>query len=302
MPVTIRTFAPEDSPAAGRLRGACFPYEITTPDFLAWADRQSPPEERARRMVAEAGGRVVGFGAAKLTLTSAVPGQGLGALMVDPAHRRAGTGTALLAAMEDHLRSVGGRTLRVAGPLPDAEAFAAAGGYTARSTAHFQQLDLAVLPAAPPRPEGVELRPVAHYADDPRPVHAAESEAAQGLPGDLPSAPMPYSAWSATIWSDPRIDRELSALVLVHGEPAGIVAWQSDGRTRLKSAFTGIAPRFRGRRLATYAKTALLHRAHERGFRTACTDNDAGNAPMLAINARLGYRRFVTEALFGRDL
>ncbi|MFC4565319.1 GNAT family N-acetyltransferase [Nocardiopsis mangrovi] len=284
------------------MREACFPYEISTPDFFAWADRQSPPEERARRMVAEADGRVVGFATAKLALTSAVVGQGLGTLMVAPAHRRSGAGAALLAAMEDHLRSVGGRTLRAAGPLPGAEAFAAAKGYTERSRSHFQRLDLAGLPAAPLRPDGVELRPVSLYSNDPRAVHAAEADAAQGLPSDVPSTPMPYTAWAATIWEDPRIDRELSTLVLVHGEPAGIVAWQSDGKTRLKSSFTGTAPRFRGRGLATYAKATLLHRARERGFQTAYTENDAGNAPMLAINARLGYRRFVTEVLFGRDL
>ncbi|WP_342751434.1 GNAT family N-acetyltransferase [Murinocardiopsis flavida] len=58
----------------------------------------------------------------------------------------------------------------------------------------------------------------------------------------------------------------------------------------------------RGLGLATYAKTTALHRARERGFTRAYTDNHVRNAPMLAVNARLGYRPGGWEATYTRAI
>ncbi|WP_067972705.1 GNAT family N-acetyltransferase [Nocardiopsis trehalosi] len=296
----IRLFAPGDAHGAARVRTACFPYEITVPALLGGLAARTPPSARLRQFTAADGGRVVGYASAKLSLDGS--GRGEAVIMVDPDHRRAGVGGALLAAAEEHLRSAGAVSVRSAGPVPAAEAFAVPRGYTARARYRHQELDLAGLPPVPPAPAGVELRPVSTYADDPRPVHEVDAAASLDEPGYTPAAPLPYDVWYDTVWRDPRVDHGLSVLVLVDGAPAGIVAWHTDGATRLVSAFTGTLRPHRGRGLAGYAKTAALHRARAAGYRTAFTANASGNAPMLAINARLGYRHTATEVLFARDL
>ena len=49
---------------------------------------------------------------------------------------------------------------------------------------------------------------------------------------------------------------------------------------------------YRGRGLALLLKSHSLSRAAELGATIAVTDNDETNAPMLAVNTRLGYRPF----------
>ena len=62
-----------------------------------------------------------------------------------------------------------------------------------------------------------------------------------------------------------------------------------EGR-RGRNEGTGTARDHRGRGLASLAKLAQLRWAADNGVERVITDNDALNAPMLAINRRLGVR------------
>jgi RimJ/RimL family protein N-acetyltransferase len=53
---------------------------------------------------------------------------------------------------------------------------------------------------------------------------------------------------------------------------------------------TGTLRAYRGRGLATLAKVAAVRWCAANGIRELLTANDVDNAPMLAINERLGYR------------
>ena len=291
-----------DIPAVAALRRRCFPYEITTEDHLRWSVRRTPERAQARWFAAEAGGRLIGYARAALTVSTGLPGQGGLALMVASEHRRNGVGGALADAAEAHLAEAGAEVIRGAGNESLAGPFAERRGYRARSSSSFQALDLACLPPVPPPPDGVELRLASAYVGDPRPVHAVDDAVSADEPGDVPMEPLPYRDWLETIWEDPRLDHELSLIAISGGEPIGIAAILSDGAKALKHSITGTVRAHRGRGIATYAKTAALHRARERGFTVSYTDNDTGNAPMLAINGKLGYRPHTTEAVYRRDL
>jgi RimJ/RimL family protein N-acetyltransferase len=56
-----------------------------------------------------------------------------------------------------------------------------------------------------------------------------------------------------------------------------------------RNAFTATMPQFRGRGFALAAKIATMRWAAANGITRVSTANDDTNAPMLAINARLGY-------------
>lgn len=49
-------------------------------------------------------------------------------------------------------------------------------------------------------------------------------------------------------------------------------------------------------------KATALRRAAELGVRVAYTSNDEGNAPMLAVNTRLGYRPVAAQWSCLREL
>ena len=58
---------------------------------------------------------------------------------------------------------------------------------------------------------------------------------------------------------------------------------------------TGVARAHRGRGLATALKRAQIDRARAAGLNELVTWNEDGNAPIRAVNARLGYR--ITRAV-----
>jgi GNAT superfamily N-acetyltransferase len=56
------------------------------------------------------------------------------------------------------------------------------------------------------------------------------------------------------------------------------------------NAFTGVLREFRGRGLAQALKLQTILLAKRQGMRYIRTNNDSNNAPMLAINRKLGYK------------
>jgi GNAT superfamily N-acetyltransferase len=56
------------------------------------------------------------------------------------------------------------------------------------------------------------------------------------------------------------------------------------------NAFTGILREYRGRGLAQALKLQTILLAKQRGVRYVRTNNDSQNAPMLAVNRKLGYK------------
>lgn len=56
------------------------------------------------------------------------------------------------------------------------------------------------------------------------------------------------------------------------------------------NAFTGVDPAYRGRHLALAVKLRVIQAARSRGLPRLRTNNNSLNAPILALNRRLGYR------------
>ena len=56
------------------------------------------------------------------------------------------------------------------------------------------------------------------------------------------------------------------------------------------NSLTGVVAAYRGRGIAQALKVRALQRAREYGATLIRTNNNARNAPMLAINRKLGYR------------
>jgi GNAT superfamily N-acetyltransferase len=72
---------------------------------------------------------------------------------------------------------------------------------------------------------------------------------------------------------------------------AGIAAigiYPADGHAY--NAFTGVLREYRGRGLAQALKVQTILLAKKEGMRYIRTHNDSNNAPMLAINRKLGYK------------
>lgn len=294
MTTIVRDFRPEDAEAVAEVRRAALPYLVCSAETLAWQMASAPASQRLRRLVAEdAGGRVVGCADSGLVAGSAAPGQGFLHTAVRPDATGAGAGSALAEAGEAYLAGLGA-VRAYAWVVRDGRSpgFAERRGYGAARSARFLGLDLrgAALPPLPdPLPEGITLRTAAHFADDLRPLYEADLECTADEPGDVPTAPMPYEDWLLDNWKRPDFDPLLSTVVLDGGEVAAYSVAQTDGRNRYWSGMTGTRRAHRGRGLGGLAKLDSLLRSRAVGYTHAYTGNDTRNAPMLAINRRLGY-------------
>ncbi|GIF40483.1 N-acetyltransferase [Actinoplanes xinjiangensis] len=290
---SIRPARPDDAAAAVALRASVYPYLVRGEASTRRMFASPPPGEERIFLLAERDGAIVGNVSALRDVRSADPAFGRIGLHVHPDHRGRGVGTALLAEAVDHLRAVGVR--RVATWVrPESVKFAGAHGFEKSREMRFSALDLTgfgdrTWVPAPPGIQLVRLREVTEQA-----LYAADVAAATDEPGDTPPQPTPYPLWRYETLEEPGLDRDASTAAVAGGEIVSFSMVLRDG-DRIWSDMTATVPGHRGRGLARLVKTAALRRAAASGVRTAYTSNDEENAPMLAVNERLGYRPVASQ-------
>lgn len=226
------------------------------------------------RLVAEIEGRVVGIARvrrnADLTMVS---------LQVDPHHRDAGVGTALLTAVLD--RMPGSDLSSIVNDDEGSIAAARAWGFELG-----RELTMSVVD---PRTIRTPSEPTIALSElDPTSVWEAYASAAADDPSGLSEAGE-LEAFLAEEWRHPDHRPDLGRAVVDQGRVLAFAAVLVAG-DRAWNDFTGTRPEARGRGLARRVKTASLAALADAGVTTCGTGNAAANAPMLAVNRALGYR------------
>jgi GNAT superfamily N-acetyltransferase len=123
-------------------------------------------------------------------------------------------------------------------------------------------------------------------------VWALDLEVAQDIPNEELDA-VPFEEWRKTFWRSPIIDDDASLAAFVDGDLVAITMIRIDRDSgRAMNNLAGTRKAFRGRGIATALKSQSLARAAELGVTIVITDNEELNAPMLAVNAKLGYQPF----------
>ncbi|MBV6697560.1 GNAT family N-acetyltransferase [Kitasatospora aureofaciens] len=295
--LTVRDFRPDDAEAAVAAHRAGREHLVMTAETLVWLNTLELPGEHFRTFVAELDGRVVGSVRCAMAVGTTTVGVGYANGSVLPEFRRRGAFTGLLAAAERHLAEHGATEVHSwVDDAPGSPAFARARGFAIGRAGQFSARDLTLpLPEEPVRPAGVELRPAGDWAADPRPLFVVDEDASRDEPGEVVLDAAEFEDWRRGVWSRPDLDRALSVVAVVDGEPAAFSLVHTDGVDRYWSAFTACRREFRGRGLAKLAKLESLRLAAAAGYRNAYTSNDTTNAPMLAVNAWLGYERCAGE-------
>jgi GNAT superfamily N-acetyltransferase len=293
--VELRRIADDgDLAVLASIVNATTPDEPTSLDLLRWQDRTYPGGVRSLAIV---DGRPVGAATIGRIYMYPPDYDALwGTLNVLPEARRRGVGSALLEAVARVARDAdkGYLHVPVSEARPDAVAFLEHRGFAEFERQKIVRLDL-VDHQAPllDVPDGVALTTLAERPDLVPGIHAVALETFADIPGgDQPMAvgdlaefrardvdPLP--TWGFIVATDAATG-DVVGYASLYARPDGTtVGWHD---------MTAVAPAWRGRGLATALKTATIRAAIEHGWTALETGNDVENAPMRAVNARLGYR------------
>lgn len=282
-----------------RLRHRALDQSMSTAEFLEVEARRSP-DRPARQLVIRDGDQVVAAGQGTMHHDS--PTKVVMAwVAVEDSHQRRGLGRAILQTIEGYAREVGGRKLMV--EYPEAESgsarFAEALGFAPENLSFESSLDLTTLPGDSGergleilRNQGLELqvlRPGSPEDPELGPLYGLFHEAQLDEPMTAIYGVDPESLFRSR-FSDSAFQRG-AAFIATDGEQfAGYtqILWTEGGD--LWNEFTGTARAYRGRGLAYAVKLLATDWARQQGGTILRTYNHSTNAPMLAVNRKLGYR------------
>jgi RimJ/RimL family protein N-acetyltransferase/N-acetylglutamate synthase-like GNAT family acetyltransferase len=275
----IRAFRDEDAPRVVELLRRLETFWPVTEESVLFDGVRQPPIAGRRVWVADGG-----YALAR-RLWESKP-EGAGSLWVGVAPERRGLGTELLRRAADHLRVLGVERARTWAEAEGAAFLERRGWQRARERV-ISAVDAP--PAAIDPPQGIELAPL--RAVDPRALF--ELDALCNEPGETIEFGS-FEDYKRNELERPLLDLDGSFAAVVNGRPVAIsIIFRHESVAH--NGFTCTHPDWRGRGLATLAKTATLRHAFEQGVERIATMNDAENPAMLRVNERLGYRPIRTE-------
>jgi GNAT superfamily N-acetyltransferase len=223
---------------------------------------------------------------------------------VVPHLRGTGAGRALWTALVAGARERGVGRLRTAIDGDDAPTarFLVRRGFAEVHRDQRVRLVLTSPPPAPYPPAGIRLAGLDREPGLVTAIPLIEADTLGDVPGDAPLTVAGVDEWREAL-AGPRYAPALTVVALDGSAPAGYAS------LRLVPArpsfacheYTAVRPPWRGRGLATALKRELLRRAWWAGIRELEAQNALGNAPMRAVNARLGYTRLADRVGMVRD-
>lgn len=293
----------EDLAHVARIVSRVSPDNPTTVEEMAWADREYPG---GQRYVAWLDGEPAGAGGAGRVYMYPPDFPALwGNISVLEAHRGQGVGTAILAALSDLARGADKTQLmgRTTSDRPAAIAFLEHRGFAERERMKVVKLDLAGIEApAVTAPDGVTLSSLEAHPELVLGVYEVAQEALPDIPGDGPIAPLTFEEFRVRDVDRPNIPVGAFAIALDDATER-VVGYANlmlvPGRVNVAwHGMTAVARAWRGRGLASALKRATIAWAVEHGLESLEGANDIENAPMRAINARLGYQPEPDEIVF----
>ena len=137
-----------------------------------------------------------------------------------------------------------------------------------------------------------------------RPLHELVQLIQADMPREASFTPLAIDQWQALSLNSPRI---LPAGYIIAKQGSEFVGMsnvlKNDQEPRILSQDdTGVRRDYRGRGIAVALKVKVGEFAKRNGYEMIKTWNDSNNAPMLAVNNKLGFKRRVGWALLQKDI
>jgi GNAT superfamily N-acetyltransferase len=287
--VEVRALDP-DTDAKGVVELIHEAFPATTQTVESWLQQFTTVPERARRAawVAVLDGKIVGRTEAMLGWFSETRTAWTG-VAVRKEFRGRGIGSRLWEVADAHLHELEpSRALTMFMEDSAALRFAHARGFEEARAEWLSFVDPSSVDLSPLASAEVELVPLADV--DPHEVYEVDLLTTPDVPTTDELTDIRYEEWLDTIWRRPSMALDGSFAALDDGRVVCITMLAANRKIgRAFNEYTATLRSHRGRGLALLVKLASLRWAAASGITAVWTTNDETNAPMLAVNRRLGY-------------
>lgn len=298
--IDIREIDPErDAPGIVDVIHDSFPSTTTVE---TWLQQYASIPARARHAgwVAIVDDEVAGRTEASLNAWSE-SGTAIAAVSVAGRFRRRGIGGALWERAEQHLRELAPtRVLTWFIERNASVAFARARGFGESRADALSGIDPSDLDYSRLESAKVDLVPLRKLrAED---IYEVDMITTADVPMTDRVDHMTFEEWREMIWRRQTVTLEGSFAALDAERPVCITVLAANlDKHRGFNEYTATLPSHRGRGLATLVKLASLRWARDNGITEVWTTNDETNAPMLAVNRRLGYETRLRRVEYLRE-
>jgi GNAT superfamily N-acetyltransferase len=317
-PIKLRPFVVHDYAALVALSNESYPdYGWTVAEVRHWDEDWTPEGYFRRRVIAEEAGVPVGYSDVAHSRGQFVPENYTLDLVVQPAARGRGIGTALFDDAVAALRPRAPRWVRNGMKESDTHsvAFAKKVGAVELKRDWESRLDVASFDAAPfaaaPKraaEAGVRITTLAdELKTDPDAVRKAyelHEEARIDVPSLDPPSPSPYERFEEEVLRSPYALPEAHFIAVRAGRLVGESSMGREGTDPgvIYQHLTAVLRDERGKGIAMALKLRTIEYARTQGLRELRTWNASINRPMLAINEALGFVKQPAWITFGKDL
>lgn len=239
-------------------------------------------------------------------------------LAVHPGWQGRGAGRALWSALLPRLRAVGAQGIRTLAreDHPIAPGFLARRGFTPGKRYFTSSLDLTTFDETPfrdllarLRAQGVRVRSLTELRDAGTPdltgrLHALMSDVRRDVPRAEPATALSLQVFEEAVLGDSAL---LPGAYLIAENAGGewigqTTLFRTEASPDLLTGLTGVTRAARGQGVATGLKLHAIRAGRALGGTLIRTDNASDNAPMLAINDRLGFVRDPASVSWGLEL
>lgn len=290
MSLSIRPCRDEDYPAIADLVARVDDERPTADQLRAYAKpREGKVDWQASAFL---DGSLVGFGRCQRRETFPV-GKSHMTLVVREGAEGRGVGRALADLLYGQCRGFGATyvTTAVREDLERSRRFAGRQGFTECQRLYGSSVELPDPPIEVRPIEGIRIATWAELGDTPE--HRRELFETGD---DAETVSVDSQEWGRLAYPDfeievfgPRHDPEALFVAIDADRFVGFHYLGVNDEGTVNIGFTGVRPAYTGRGIATALKQAGMRWAQRAGYRTIRTHNDTRNAPMIAINRKLGF-------------
>lgn len=315
----VRVATPADYPVLVALNKASYPdYGETEEEWRHWDETWDYDKYFKSRVVAEDGGRVVGFGLVNHMRWAFVPTKYRIDVTVHPEHRGRGHGTALYDAIIDKVRARDGKTVASAAKesMADGVRFLTKRGFREvkrdwESRLFVKGFDFERFDGADARvdKQGIRITTLAEEMQrDPGALQKA-FELNEDCRMDVPSVDPPTRHTFDEFRRDD-IDAPNAVLEAFYiaidkgGRYLGVsnLFRSLDDPTFIWQGITGVRRDARGKGIAMALKLRTVRYTIDNGIEHIKTWNDVHNKPMLSINEAMGFAKQPAWISYEKDL